>query len=121
MGCTKDLSCHIFLAVVVDVVTELARKGTPSELLYAHDIGLMSEKIEGLRKKFLEWKEFFESKGFKFNLGSGGIIKDDMSRSKVDPCGVCNLRTKANSALCLQCGKWIHARWAGVNRMTPKF
>ena len=37
---------------------------------------------------------------------SGGITKNRMSKSKVDPCGVCSLRVKANSVLCLQCGKW---------------
>ena len=50
----------------------------------------------------------------------GGIKKDGMSKSKVDPCGVCSLRIKANSVLCLQCGKWIHRRCAGVKGVTPK-
>ena len=37
--------------VVVDVVTEFAREGALSELLYADDLVLMSETIEGLRNK----------------------------------------------------------------------
>ena len=55
-----------------------------------------------------------ESKGFKVNLGktrvkvSGGITKDGLSKGKVDPCGVCSLRVKVNSVLCLLCDKWIH-------------
>ena len=49
-----------------------------------------------------------------------GITKDGISKSKVDQCGVCSLRGKANSVLCLQCGKWIHIRGAGVKRVTPK-
>ena len=28
----------------------------------------------------------------------------------VDPCGAYNFRVKANSVLCVQCGKWIHGR-----------
>ena len=40
------------LAVVVDVVTELAREDALSELLHADDLVLMSETIEGLRNKF---------------------------------------------------------------------
>ena len=55
-------------AVVVDVVIELARKGALSELLYADDKVRMSETFEGLRDKFLTWKEAFESKGLKVNL-----------------------------------------------------
>ena len=52
---------------------------------------------------------------------SGCITKDGMSKSKVDPCIVCCFRVKANSVLCLQCGKWIHGRCASVKRVTPKF
>ena len=49
------LSPFLF-AVVVDVVTEFAREGALYELLYADDLVLMSETIEGLRNKFLGWK-----------------------------------------------------------------
>ena len=55
--------------VVVDVVTEFVGVGALSELLYADDLILMSETIEENRDKFLRWKEYFESKGLKVNLG----------------------------------------------------
>ena len=80
--------------------------------------------IEGLRNKFLKWKEAFESKGLKANLGKakvmvcGCITKDGMSNSKADPRGVCSLMVKAKSALCLQCGGWIQGRCAGVKKVT---
>ena len=67
----------------------------------------MTETIYGLRNKFIKWKESFENKGLKVNLGktkvmiSGGITKDGMFKSKVGPCGVCSLRVKTNSVLCL--------------------
>ena len=102
--------------MVVDVVTEFAREGAISELLYADELILMSETIEGLRNKFLTWKGAFESKGFKVNLVkskemvSDSISMDGTSKSKVDPCGVCNLRAKANSDLFQRCGKWINGR-----------
>ena len=44
----------------------------------------------------------YEGKDLKVNLGntkvivSGGITKDGMSKSKVDPCGVCSMRGKTN-------------------------
>ena len=41
---------------------------------------------------------------------SSGITKDFISKNKVDPCGVCSIRIKANSVLCAQCDKWIHGR-----------
>ena len=88
----------------------------------------MSKTIEGLSEKFLKWKEAVESKGPKAYLGfpmvmvSGGITKHGMCKSKVGTCscGVCSLRAKTNSALCLECGKWIHGICAGVKRLTPK-
>ena len=105
----SELSLFPF-AEVVDVATEFPREGALSELLYTDDLVLMSETIEGLRNKFIKWKEAFESKDLKVHLGktkvmvSGGITKDDMSKSKVDLCGVSSLRVKANTVLCLQCG-----------------
>ena len=87
---------------------------------------MMRETIEGLRNKFLKWKEAFESKGLKVNLEKtkvmvcGGITKNGMSKSKVDPCVVCSLIINASSVLCLQCGELIHGRCARVKRVTPK-
>ena len=52
---------------------------------------------------------------------SGGITKDILSKGKVDPCWVCQLRVKASSVLCVQCGSWIHGRCARVKRVTPEF
>ena len=51
----------------------------------------------------------------------GGITKDGMSKSKVDSFGVCYMRVKANSVLCVQCGKWIYSRCTGVKRVSPTF
>ena len=114
-------------ALVVVLVTEFTREDVLSELLYVDDVVLMSEMIEGLRDMFLQLKDAFESKGLKVNLGkkkvmvSSGIVQDGLSKSNVDSFRVYSLRVKANSALCLQCGKCIHVRFAGVKRVTPKF
>ena len=45
-----------------------------SELLYADDLVLLSETIQELRNKLLKWKEAFESKGFKSNLGKTKVM-----------------------------------------------
>ena len=52
----------MLFAVVVDVITESVRNGLMSEM-YADDLVLTSETMEGLREKFWKWKEAFESKG----------------------------------------------------------
>ena len=48
------LSSFLF-AVVVNVVIEFAREDALSELLYAGDLVLMSETIEGFRNMSIEW------------------------------------------------------------------
>ena len=48
---------------MIDVVTEFTRKSALSQLLYADNLIQMSETMEGLRYKFLKWKETFESEG----------------------------------------------------------
>ena len=116
-----------FFGLVVDVITEFSLEGVLNELLYADCFVLMSETTKGLKDKFLIWKEAFESKGLKVSLGTtkvmvcAGITKDGMSKRKADPCGVCSLRVKANSVLCLQCDEWIYGRCAGMKRVTPMF
>ena len=92
-------------AVVVDVITEFARESALSELLHADDLVLMSETMEAMRYKFLKWKEAFESKCMKVNLGktkvivSSGITQDGLPKSKIDPYGVCSLKVMVNSKL----------------------
>ena len=51
--CQGSVLSPFIFAVVVDVVTEFAREGALSELLYADDLVLMSAAIEGLRNNFL--------------------------------------------------------------------
>ena len=118
---------HFLFAVEVGVATEFAIEGALNELLYADDLVKMSETIKGLRNRFLKWKEAFENKGLKVNLGKttlmvrGGITKDSLSKSKVDMFDVCSLKAKANSVLCVQHGKWIHNKCVRVKMVTSKF
>ena len=77
-----------------------------SEMLSADDLVLMSETMEGLRETFWKWKEAFESKGLKVNLGKTKVVvsgaEGEVSVSKVDPCGICGKRIMPNSVLCVR-------------------
>ena len=64
--------------------------------------------MKGLMNKFLKWKEAFESKGLKVNLG----------KTKVN---FQTLKVKPNSILCAQCGRWTHGRYARMKRMIQKY
>ena len=60
--------------------------------------------------------------GLKVDLGEMfAVVSSSVSKSNVGPCGFCSLRVKANTVLCVQCGMWIHSRYAIVKTVTPKF
>ena len=49
--------------------------------------------MEELRENFDEWREAFESKEMRVNLGKTKLMVSGMEEetldSKIDPCGVC--------------------------------
>ena len=63
----------------------------------------MSEKIDGLRNKFRNWKKVFERQGLKVDIGkakmmvSGGVAKDGSSKSNVYSCWFCSLKLNTKS------------------------
>ena len=102
----------LLFAIVVDVITESVRNGLLSEVLYADDLVLTREMMEGLREKFWKWKEAFETKGLKLDLRKTKVVVSgaevEVTVSKVDPSGICGKRVMANSVLSVKCRKWIH-------------
>ena len=70
--------------------------------------------MEELRENFDEWREAFESKWMRVNLGKTKLMVSQMEEeafdSKIDPCGVCGTRVMSNLVLCTACGKWVRAR-----------
>ena len=83
----------LVFAIVVDMVTKNVRNGLLSEMLYADDLVLTCEMMEGLREKFWKWKEAFESKRLKVNLGKTKVVvsgaEGEVSVSMVDPYSNC--------------------------------
>ena len=53
----------LLLAILVDVITENAKRGVVNELVYADDLVLMSETMEDLKERFWNQKDALESKG----------------------------------------------------------
>ena len=56
---------QLLFAIVVDVIIANARRGVVNELLYADDLVLKGETVEDLKKRFWNWKDALERKGFK--------------------------------------------------------
>ena len=91
----------LLFAMVIDEVTENARKDWMKQILYADDLVLMGEIMEELRDNFDEWIEAFESKGMRVNLGKTKLMVSGMEEetfnTKIDLCGVCGTRVMSNS------------------------
>ena len=89
----RSVLSPLVFAILFDVVTESVRSGLISEMLYADELVLTSETMEGLREKFWKWKEAFESKGLKVNLGKTKMVvsgaEGEVAISKVDPSDIC--------------------------------
>ena len=58
----------LLFAIVVDVVTEKARRSGINEILYADDLVLIGETMNDLKERFWKWKKALESKGLKINI-----------------------------------------------------
>ena len=114
----------LLFAIVVDVVTENARRGVVNELLYADDLVIMCEDMKDLKERFWNWKDALESKGLKVNTRKTKLMvsgsEGKLYKSKIDPCGVCGRRVMANSVLCTKCGSWVHGKCAKIKRATTR-
>ena len=117
------LSPFLF-AIVMDVVCGDVMEGLLFEILYADDLVLMADSMEELQLKFDRWKSVIEKKGLKVNIGKTKVMVSgeggDRVISRIDPCGVCDKRVKANSVLCIGCQKWVHKRCSGVKGALKK-
>ena len=111
--------------MVIDEATENATKGWMKQILYADNLVLIGKTIEKLRENFDEWREVFESKGMKVNVGKTKLMvsgmEDKAFDSMIDPCGVCGTRVMSNSVLCTACDKWVHARCTDKNKSCSLF
>ena len=112
----------LIFAIVVDVVTEHARKELLNEILHADDLVLMSESLEDLRERFQGWRRALEGKGLKVNVGKAKMMvsgmEGEITSSKIDPCGVCGKRIGSNAVCCTQSMKWIHGRCTTMKMVT---
>ena len=108
----------LLFAIVVNVITENARRG----VVNADDLIIMSEDMEDLKERFWNWKNVLESKGLKVNTRKTKLMvsswEGELFKSKIDPCGVCGKKVMANSVLRTKCGNWVHGKCAKIKRIT---
>ena len=64
----------LLFAAVMDVVSSKARRGLPSELLYADDLVIMAPTIEQLGRRVADWRASLLGKGLKVNAGKSKVM-----------------------------------------------
>ena len=87
----------------MDEANALCRRSSPN-----------GENCGGVEENFIEWKETFESREMRVNLGKTKLMVSEIEQetfdSKRDPCGVCGTRVMSNSVLGTACDKWVYTR-----------
>ena len=73
----RDLFVTFACTVVGDVVIENAKEDLMKEVLYADDLVLIRDTMEGLKERFLKWRSALKSKE----------LKGKLKKMKVMVCG----------------------------------
>ena len=114
----------LLFAIVVDFITEKARRDVINKLLYADDLVLTSEIMGDLKERFWNWKDALESKDLKVNARKTKVMvsgfEGELFKSKIDPCEVCGRRVMANSVLCTKCGNEVCGKCAKTKNATAR-
>ena len=115
----------LLFAIVVGVVTENVRKGLMKEVLYADDLVLISETMQGLKERFLKWKSALENKGLKMNLEKAKVMvwgsDGEVIQSRIYPCAICDKRVTVNSMLCTKCNQQIYGKCSKFKKSNSNF
>ena len=79
----------------------------------------MAETEEKLLRKLRQWKDGFEAKGLKVNVGKTKVMRnvdgtDSLKDAGKYPCSVCRKGVGRNSILCSRCKLWLHKRCSGM-------
>lgn len=65
----------LLFAIVVDVLSQSVKKGVLWNLLYSDDLVLMAESMQLQERDFTDWKNAFERKGLKVNIGKTKVME----------------------------------------------
>ena len=106
------LSPLLFI-IVLEALSRDSRVGCPWDIFYADDLVITAESPDTLRQRLATWKQNFESKGLRMNMGKTKVMVsgpklDILKDSGQNPCGVCRKGVGANSIFCHGCSHWVH-------------
>ena len=93
--------------------------GCPWELLYADDLAMILESLDGMLDKFCLWKWSLEPKGLCVNIDKtknmiSGLQLDTLRDSGSHPCSVCRKGVASNSIYWNGCSRRVHKRCSNI-------
>ena len=90
--------------MVIHVLTEDVRAGSPMELLFADDLVLCGESLKEVMEKYWRWKNAVKGKVLRVNVDKTKVMLllfgKKSSVLKVDPCDFCGEQVGCNSIQC---------------------
>ena len=72
------------------ILTDPPNINCPWELLYADDLGIMSDNLEDLKIQLQAWKTSLDTLGVRINVGNTKIHGSLCDKNVKWPCGVCS-------------------------------
>ena len=70
----------------MEALSQDCRHSCPWELLYADDLVIMNESLEGLVNQFTAGKDSFSAKGLRVNMSKTKVlISNPLAEKQVDP------------------------------------
>ena len=100
------ISSLLFI-LVLEAISREFRTGAPWELLYADDLVVVADSLDGCVAKLRAWKDGLEARGLRVNMKKtkflvSGIGLDILRDTGAHPCAVCRSGVGANSIRCSQ-------------------
>ncbi|KAK3868503.1 hypothetical protein Pcinc_026104 [Petrolisthes cinctipes] len=88
-------------------------------MLYAEDLALTCETMEGLLVKLKTLRKALESKGLRVNVTKTKVMISGCNVGKPPekgkfPCSVCGKGVGSNSIFCGTCKHWVHKKCIGI-------
>ena len=80
----------LLFAIAIEALSCECHINCPWELLYADDLGIMSDNLEDLKIQLQAWKTSLDTLGVRINVGNTKIHGSLGDKNVKWPCGVCS-------------------------------
>ena len=109
----------LLFAIVMNVVSNEAISGLPSDLLYADELVRMAPTMEYLGRRVAKWRASLLDKGLNVNVGKSKIMVSSSGEKMIvnspeSDTDVSVGKEYMQTVQCAVCIRWIHQQYSGV-------